>query len=72
MEIQDTDLGRIDNSLYGLQASAIDILLVLAVLDKLLGQDVLLEALPRSEVIIHTVYFMVLLWSTRVWKEEVT
>ena len=72
MEIQDTDLGRIDNSLYGLQASAIDILLVLAVLDKLLGQDVLLEALPRGEVIIHTVYFMVLLWSTRVWKEEVT
>ena len=58
VKVEDTDLLAVDDGSDGSEASAIVSLLVLAVLNKLPGKDVLLEGEPGYEVVIRPVQLL--------------
>ena len=66
MEIEDADLAGVDDGADRLEARAVQVLLVLAVLDEAVRRDVGLERRTRHEVVVLAVVLRVLAAPARV------
>ena len=66
LQVEDADFARVDHGSHGVEAGAVVLLVVLAVLHEPLGGNVLFELGPRDEVVVLGVDFAVGLISRRV------
>ena len=70
VEVEDADALLRDDGADGLERGAVVGLLVLAVLDELAREDVLLELQPRDEVVVLTVHLVGAPRPGRVWGRD--